>query len=297
MIKINLLPGKAAAPVQRVLNQIIFGLLVVLLTVAGLGWRYFSQQDRIAKVEQEIKDTNKQIAQLQEAKKKYEELLKKDRILTKQFQAINKLDKGRDWFIRVLDKVSESVPRGQLWIDSISYGGGRGANSITVKGRAYDRDAVALYMGNLSIVACDDELAEEEKADICRERNERCRKWNEEEKNWEWDFDGCRRFYGKVCNESRTCSEDVKACRVTQRTKCQENPQGQECRDTKAKCDRMNRECAQRQEDCKKLLEKQFIKYNSVTLRFVNLLSEDRRTGIPIYNYELAMEATEAPVE
>lgn len=300
MIKINLLPVKAAKKKEKIFIQMLFGGLVIILALAGIGWRYYTQLDRIEAVELEIKKTEEKIKKLQEAKKKFEELKKKKDILEKQLAAITKLDTGRDWFIRVLEKITESVPRKQVWISTLKFGGGGrqgGANSITISGQSYDEDAVALFMGNLSIIACDDELKDEEKAEICRVRNERCRAWNDEEKNWEWDFEGCRRFYKKTCDDSKSCGEDIKACQVTEKNACQMDPKSAACRDSKEKCNNLDTQCRKLKQDCAKLLEKQYIVYDNVILKFIKLSKVDPKTGISTYSYEINVSATEAPVK
>ena len=292
MIKINLLPTKAAKKKERILSEVIIGVLIIALAVVGLSVRYVSQVRKIEDVEKNIRTTEQKIQQLQEAKKKYEELLKKSKILEQQLQAIDDLEQNRDWFIRVLDKITESVPRKQVWITSLTYGGGKGGeNSINASGKSYDKDAIAHFMGNLSIISCDDELPDEEKAEICRKRNNRCRRWNDEEGHWEWDFEGCRRFYRSTCDKAKTCGGDVSACENTMRHSCSgQQKSGGDCNDIKEKCQQLKEECNDYKQGCDKLLEKMYIVYDSIDLKYIKL-GKGSGGGVEMYTYELSMDA------
>ncbi len=200
MIKINLLPVKAAKKKERIMNQLIIGILIIGVVAVVLFLWNQSTREKKQNIEDQIKTAKKEIQKLNEAKKKFEELRKKEELLDKQLNAITQLDKGRDWFIRVLDKITQSIPRDMVWVEKIKYGGsgggrskggrpqGAGGNSITISGKSYDRDSIAIFMGNLSIAPCDDLLPEEEKEEICVRRNDKCRYWDDEENNWKWDF-------------------------------------------------------------------------------------------------------------
>jgi type IV pilus assembly protein PilN len=295
MIKINLLPVKAAKKKEKIINQMLIGALVVILALVGIGWRYITQKQSIAAVEQQIKDTNQKIEKLRDAKKKYEELLKKREILQRQIDAITNLDRGRDWFIRVIDKITESVPHNQLWLDSIKFGGAKGKkgsteNTIVLKGRAYDRDAVAIFMGNLSIIPCDDQLPDEEKSEVCRQRNNSCRRWNEEKKNWEWDYESCRQFYKDTCSEADSCGEDIKICTQNQAEACRANINSSACKEAKQKCGEQKKKCTQFRDDCKKLHLEEYVVYNDISLSFIN--AKNDKSGVNVYEFELRVKAT-----
>ncbi|HUT55086.1 MAG TPA: hypothetical protein VM658_16985 [bacterium] len=303
MIKINLLPVKAAKKKEKVMTQVYMGILVVIFAVVGLGYFWFTQKSKINVVRTEIQKTNEQKAKLADAKKKFEELQKKENLLNQQLEAITKLDRGRDWFIRVLDKITESIPHKQVWVNSAKFGGtksrgarggGGGANNITLRGSSYDRDAVALFMGNLSIIPCDDALPDEEKAPICQERNTRCRRWNEATKNWEWDFEGCRRFYKETCEQSKTCADDVRSCNNDVQTACTgpEAKGGKTCQDAKDKCAALKKQCDGAKAGCGKLHEEEYVAYDSVRLNYIRT-GKEKPGSVPVYDFEIVCSATE----
>lgn len=299
MIKINLLPVKAAKKKERIMTQFYVGIIILTLAVVSLGYHYYSQYLKIKEVETEITKTDVKIADLREAKKAFDELKKKKLRLENQLAAIEKLDLGRNWFIRVLDKISESVPRNQVWITSLKYGGGKGrkgggANSLSIKGKSYDRDAIAHFMGNLSIIPCDDALPDMEKTEICRIRNDSCRSWSEEKKNWEWNFEKCRRFYKNIERKSNSCIEDVKNCEATRRAVCQNKPKGNKCKEAKQRCETLKSDCDQDKRDIKKLLEEQYIVYNNVKLKYVKS-GKVAKKGVFIYDFEIVVNAAPTP--
>jgi Tfp pilus assembly protein PilN len=306
MIKINLLPVKAAKKKEKVMTQVYVGILVIICALVGLGYVYYMQKSSIGQVQDQIKETNAKIDELKDAEKKFEELQKKKGLLDQQIEAISKLDQGRDWFVRVLDKISESVPHNQLWLSQVKFGGaGRKSSSsakggvslsrsILLKGSAYDRDSVANFMGMLSIIPCDDSLAEEEKAPICQERNKRCRNYNNEKGTWEWDFDGCRRFYKEVCDDSKNCGEDVRACKLDQKNACADS-KSKNCEEAKTRCSKVEQDCKNAATSCVKLHEEEYVAYDSVRLSYIKTTAKGKGGTDLVYDFEMTCSATEPP--
>ncbi len=304
MIKINLLPVKAAKKKEKVMTQVYVGALIIAFAVAGLGYYYFTQKSKIDVVQKEIQKTEEQKKKLADAKKKFEELQKKENLLNQQLQAITKLDRGRNWFIRVLEKISESVPHNQVWLASVKFGGtrgrgspgGRGAgNNIVLRGSSYDRDAVALFMGNLSVIPCDDALPDDEKVQVCKDRNDKCRRWNDTTKNWEWDFEGCRRFYKETCDQAKSCADDVRSCGNDAKTACME-AKGAGCQAAKDKCTALKGQCDGARKGCAKLHQEEFVAYDSVQLNFIQS-GKEKAGGVPVYSFEIVCSATEPPAQ
>lgn len=300
MIKINLLPVGVDKKKEKVMTQVYVGILVIIFALAAIGYRWYYQQTRIEVVAKQVKETEESIENLREAQKKYNELEMQKQTLERQVDAITKLDKGRDWFIRVIDKIAESVPHNQLWVNQIKFGGagkskrgsGGGAKSLLLTGAAYDRDAVAHFMGNLSIIPCDEDLPDEEKAPICRTRDEKCRIWKEEKGNYEWDFEGCRRFYRGKCDEAKSCREDVNICSRDEKTACKD-PKSTECKEKKEKCIQLDNNCKQAGFDCAKLHEVEYVVYDSVRLGFMKTSGKDKKgTGTPVVSFEITCSAT-----
>jgi hypothetical protein len=174
MIKINLLPVGKAAPAAKVLNQLLVGLLCILAVLGGIGYFYYTLDDEIRRTDAEVKVTEKEIANRAEISKTQEELKLKAETLDKQLNAINNLIGGRDFFIRVLDKITESIPTNELWVSNIKWGGADpkgGGGGISVRGSAYDQDSIVHYMGNLNIIPCDDDKEDSMSMEACITQN------------------------------------------------------------------------------------------------------------------------------
>jgi type IV pilus assembly protein PilN len=307
MIKINLLPVKAAKKKEKVMTQVYVGLLIILFSLAALGYRWYSQQTKIETVKGQITETKAEIEKLREAQKKFEELKKKKLVLERQIEAITKLDRGRDWFIRVLDKVTESVPHNQVWITNLKMGGKQrrarksagaisGAKAISIKGKAYDKDSVAHFMGNLSIISCDDDLPDEEKAPVCQLRNERCLKFDTEKNQSYWDFEGCRRFYKEACEEVKSCKDNLGICKLDKNQICKEPGKKKECKQAKEKCAALEEQCNKARANCSKLHEAEYVVYDSVRLNSLTTKGTKAKAGgVPIYSYDIQCAAKNVP--
>lgn len=153
MIKINLLPVRAAKKKETILNQIYVGILVLVLTFAGVGWRAYSRKAEIGRLDKEIVDRRKELDDLKETVKKVEEFEAKKQVLQQKISLIDDLEQGRDRFIQIIDQISQVIPGG-LWVSTATFKGAKGAskqsNSISLKGSAYEKDDVGVFIGNLN---------------------------------------------------------------------------------------------------------------------------------------------------
>jgi len=69
MIKINLLPVRAAKKKETFMNQIYVGILVLVLAFAGVGWRAYSRKAEISRLDKEIVNRKKELDDLKETVK------------------------------------------------------------------------------------------------------------------------------------------------------------------------------------------------------------------------------------
>ena len=185
MIKINLLPVKEKETKQKLLNQIAVGVLILLAALALMGYLYIDKRGQVSAIEAENAKREKEINApqyrgLEEQKKDLERQIKR---LNDQNKIVADLQKGRDWFLRSLEKISDDMPT-DVWVDSIQIiqpkglGKGKesagGAEKIVLKGRSYTEESIALFMSNLSIIPCDDDLPMYDKSKICQDRHNFC---------------------------------------------------------------------------------------------------------------------------
>ncbi|HHL39364.1 MAG TPA: fimbrial protein [Deltaproteobacteria bacterium] len=144
MIRINLLPVRAAKKKESIRFQLTVAGLVTFFVTALVGVFYFIVQgeagqlaDEIAAGEAELKALKKKIGELdkiQEEKRKVEEKL----------EIVNELEKGRSGPVELLVKVSEAIPD-TAWLTSLKERG----SLIVLRGIASSDDVVADFMKGL----------------------------------------------------------------------------------------------------------------------------------------------------
>lgn len=151
MIKINLLPVKEAKKKATLQNQIIAAGIVLLVVIIGVGYIAYLRKQTINRLNQEIAAQNKRLAELKEIQKKSEEFKKANEELAQKIGVITDLETGRDWYLQIIDQLSEAMPEG-VWIDSLSAlsKGGLIYNATwEIKGGALEKDQVGNLISNL----------------------------------------------------------------------------------------------------------------------------------------------------
>ncbi len=145
MIKINLLPFRAAKKLENIRMQISVFILSVVLVVLILGF-YFIKLNGTLK---ETQDTN---AKLKKEKATYAQLLKEVDALEKKREdlkvkvgVIQALESKKAGPVRLFDEISIAVPSRRLFLKSMNESG----ENISMAGVAKDYDTVALFMTNL----------------------------------------------------------------------------------------------------------------------------------------------------
>jgi type IV pilus assembly protein PilN len=101
MIRINLLAAErraakaAAAGFQRGQKMMVIGSLVLVVTVAGVGWRYWAIGQEKAQVAREIEAEKREEARLQEILKQVQEFENRRKVLESRVALIDELRKGQ----------------------------------------------------------------------------------------------------------------------------------------------------------------------------------------------------------
>ncbi len=144
MIRINLLPVRAAQKKERLRSQLSIFLLCIVLICIGCGALYFLQMTAISDVQAEIttidhknRELSKKIGQVRNFEKKKAELEKK-------FAVLQTLKAGKSGPVHLLDELSTSLPD-KLWLTKFSEKGGK----IVLSGVADNENTVAVFMRNL----------------------------------------------------------------------------------------------------------------------------------------------------
>lgn len=146
MIRINLLPVKAAQKKEKLRGQLVVAFATVLVTVALcvvaylqlLNWVQAASED-VDKKKLEISKLMKTIGEVNQFKKRQEDLRAKLDIL-------DKLEKSRSGPVLLLDELYKAMPE-KLWLESFKESGGK----ANISGMGVNEETVALFMRNLDM--------------------------------------------------------------------------------------------------------------------------------------------------
>lgn len=145
MIRINLLPVRAAQKKEKLRSQIVIALCCLILVVFGcvaaymhISMRLDDERAQIAQKQQKIAQLKRQIGQVGRFKKLQQELRGK-------LEVLDKLKQGRTGPAQYLDELNRIIPD-KLWLDSFSESSGK----IVIEGTALNEKVVAEFMRNLN---------------------------------------------------------------------------------------------------------------------------------------------------
>lgn len=145
MIRINLLPVRAAQRKEKLRFQASVLFLCLVLVFLGCGGIYYQQEttnkelkEEVSRIEAKNNALKKQIGEVRDIEKRKSELSSKLEIL----QA---LQDGKSGPVRLLDELSQALPD-KLWLTGFSEGGG----NIQIAGYGINENVVAEFMRNLS---------------------------------------------------------------------------------------------------------------------------------------------------
>jgi type IV pilus assembly protein PilN len=145
MIKINLLPFRAARTRENVRIQISVYVLSVVLLVLCLGVSFISLNSKLSDIKNKNAQLQKELASYSDMLKKMDELKKKRDDLKGKLDVIQGLEAKRSGPVQLFDEIAMAVPKGKLFLKSL----GETGSKVTMAGVAKDYDTVALFMTNL----------------------------------------------------------------------------------------------------------------------------------------------------
>jgi type IV pilus assembly protein PilN len=148
MIRINLLPFRAARKKENVRRQIsIFSLSVFFVTVA-LFYYNSVLANQVTELQDNVNSSKAQLTRLQAKVKEAQALENKLKILQQKRKVIEDLDASREDAVRLMEKMTEVIVPGRMWLASFAATG----DSVKIDGTAMDNKTVADFMTNLQKV-------------------------------------------------------------------------------------------------------------------------------------------------
>jgi type IV pilus assembly protein PilN len=145
MIKINLLPVRAARKKETLNQQIIIFLLSVAAVVAASLVIFFFLQVKISSTNEEIARSESEIQELKTKIGKINDLKKLKDQVKKKLDVLDLLRKGKVGPVNRLMTLSNSTPD-KLWLTKYT----EKDTDVNLSGIAYNEDLIASFMRNLA---------------------------------------------------------------------------------------------------------------------------------------------------
>ena len=145
MIRINLLPFRAARKKENIRRQlVVYGLSVVLL-LSIMGYTLFYLTSTLSGLKEDEKRIQDELKTYEQTIKRIAELEKKIKEIRAKLDVIRELERNKTGPVHLLDEIAMAVPKEKLWLSSMNESGG----SLTLTGTAMDNETIALFMTNL----------------------------------------------------------------------------------------------------------------------------------------------------
>ncbi|MBC2716769.1 MAG: pilus assembly protein PilN [Desulfobacteraceae bacterium] len=142
MIRINLLPYRAARSKENIRKQVSIFLLsfVLLIVVLGVFNSYLSSREE--KLSNNLDNLKKEVAIYEEKARQVEEIKKKLDTLNKQIEIVNQLKEYREKPPKLLAKMTETIIPGRMQLTRLISDDA----NLTLEGVALDNETVAVFM-------------------------------------------------------------------------------------------------------------------------------------------------------
>ena len=145
MIKINLLPFRAARKRENIKRQITFFSLTVVLLASVMTYYAFQLNDTLSVLKKEETGLQTDLRRLEKTIREIRKLEKEIAEIKAKLHVMKGLEANKQGPVHLLDEIAMAVPKDKLWISSLQESGG----SLSLTGTAMDNDTVALFMVNL----------------------------------------------------------------------------------------------------------------------------------------------------
>jgi type IV pilus assembly protein PilN len=145
MIRINLLPFRAARKKENVRKQTSIFMLSIFLGVILLGYLNFTFGSRVRKMSTQVEDTKNVLAQYDVQAQEVDQIQKDLDVLRKKIDVITNLKSNRKGPVLLLDSLTQLVIPKRMWLTNLEAKG----NGVNINGVALDNRTVADFMTQL----------------------------------------------------------------------------------------------------------------------------------------------------
>jgi type IV pilus assembly protein PilN len=145
MIRINLLPFRAARKKENIRRQVTVFSLFLVFVILTLFYGHWYLNGRITKLENKVAQTKKEVKKYKKITNEIASIKKKLAVLKKKTGVINKLKKNRFEPVHLLDTMSQKLIAKRMWFTKFQTK----QNQVIITGIALDNKTVADFMTRL----------------------------------------------------------------------------------------------------------------------------------------------------
>lgn len=145
MIRINLLPFRAARKKENIRRQLTIFALTVVFALVVMAYYFMKLSSTLSDREKEEQQIKVELAGYKKTIERINNLEKKIAEIRKKLDVIKDLEKKKTGPVLLLDQIAVAVPKEKLWLTSFVEKKGK----LTLNGTAMDNETVAVFMTNL----------------------------------------------------------------------------------------------------------------------------------------------------
>lgn len=145
MIKINLLPFRAARKRENVRRQISIYFLSVIFLIMAIMYFNMDLNGQVTTLKAKENGLRNELKPYNAINREIALIQKKTKEIRSRLGVIEQLEKERVRPIQLLREIAYAVPINRLWLRSMAESKGK----ITLQGTAMDNDTLALFLTNL----------------------------------------------------------------------------------------------------------------------------------------------------
>ena len=142
MIRINLLPYRAARKKENVRHQVIVVIFIIAIVLAGMFGVNWVLSGKIKDLNTKIAHTKQEVAKVEKIAKRVDQLQKEINTLKKKIAVIKRLKKNRKEPVMFMDAMTKLVIAKRMWLTNMQVK----AKSVIFNGIALDNKTVADFM-------------------------------------------------------------------------------------------------------------------------------------------------------
>lgn len=144
MIRINLLPVRAAQKKEKIRSQLSVLVLCIILVLLGCGALYFQKMSAVKAMQAELTSINQKNNSLKKKIGQVKDFEQKKADLEKKLDILVTLKEDKAGPVHLLDELSSALPD-KLWLTKFSEKSG----NVTLDGIADSENTVAVFMESL----------------------------------------------------------------------------------------------------------------------------------------------------